>query len=629
MKIGIKLFLGFFSIVLLVVLVGYFSSNTSQKALQKSIEENTLTLAVETMDKIDRNIYSRIEDFQAYSSDLILQKTLLKSNQEFEGLVDLQFLINKRDKEWTSVPEDEITAFMKQIMSSSLSKELIELLAYYKNKYGYKLFGEVFVTNKYGANIAQSGKTTDYRQDDEAWWLDTKRDGLSIRDVKFDKSAGVYSTDIGIRVDDEYGNFIGVIKSVLNIAEVIGIIKELKTGDNLNDIKATEYTLITKEGNIVFSTKDSKRLTESTGLISEIQSIEDDSAILIKDVEQGDTLIVHAHSRGYKDFEGLGWIFIIEQSTKNVFVPVNRLRENILITSLAAAVFAILMSYFISRSIAKPIIKLRTATKEIGKGSLDVRIDINSNDEIGQLSADFNLMTEKLETITVSKDKMAKEIVMRKKAEEQIKASLQEKEVLLQEIHHRVKNNMQIMASLLRLQSKGVKDKHLLDLVNAYQNRIKSMALIHEDLYRGKDLGRIDLEQYTRTLTDRLTKAYEVAPNRILTSVNIDNVLLGVDTAIPCGLIINELFTNSLKYAFPIDKFKDKKGEICIECHSNNTEHTLVFSDNGVGLPEDIDIQETKTMGLDMIVSLVKQLKGTIEFNRDNGTEFKISFKCN
>jgi|TARA_B100002003_G_scaffold239503_1_gene258945 hypothetical protein len=168
MKIGIKLFLGFFSIVLLVVLVGYFSSNTSQKALQKSIEENTLTLAVETMDKIDRNIYSRIEDFQAYSSDLILQKTLLKSNQEFEGLVDLQFLINKRDKEWTSVPEDEITAFMKQIMSSSLSKELIELLAYYKNKYGYKLFGEVFVTNKYGANIAQSGKTTDYRQDDEA-----------------------------------------------------------------------------------------------------------------------------------------------------------------------------------------------------------------------------------------------------------------------------------------------------------------------------------------------------------------------------------------------------------------------------------------------------------------------------
>jgi two-component sensor histidine kinase len=191
---------------------------------------------------------------------------------------------------------------------------------------------------------------------------------------------------------------------------------------------------------------------------------------------------------------------------------------------------------------------------------------------------------------------------------------------------------MQIMASLLRLQSEGIKDKHLRDLFDESRNRIKSMALIHEDLYSGKDLARIDFGQYTRKLTGRLISAYEVDPNRIITSVNIDNVFLGVDTAIPCGLIINELFTNSLKYAFPVDKFgvnlKDKKEEIRIGCHSNSAEHTLVFSDNGVGLPEDINFQKTETLGLDLVKSLTRQLGGTIKLNRNSGTEFTITFKA-
>ena len=283
--------------------------------------------------------------------------------------------------------------------------------------------------------------------------------------------------------------------------------------------------------------------------------------------------------------------------------------------------------FFFNKQIVKPIEKLQKGIHAVAGGNLDHKVGMLSNDEIGQLSADFDLMTEKLKTITVSKDKMAKEITMRKKAEKITKTSLKEKEVLLKEIHHRVKNNMQIMASLLRLQSEGIKDKHLLDLFNEGRNRIKSMALIHEDLYQGKDLASIDFDQYTRTLTARLTKSLGADPNRIITSVNIDNVFLGVDKAIPCGLIINELFTNSLKYAFPLDKFKDKKGQICIDCHSNSAEHTLVFSDNGVGLPEDIDFQKAETLGLELVRALAEQLKGTIELNKNNGTEFKITFK--
>ena len=236
---------------------------------------------------------------------------------------------------------------------------------------------------------------------------------------------------------------------------------------------------------------------------------------------------------------------------------------------------------------------------------------------------------------------IVRDITERKQAEEQIKASLKEKEVLLMEIHHRVKNNMQVIASLLRLQSEGIKDKHLLDLFNESRNRIKSMALVHEDLYQNKNLASIAFDQYTRKLTGRLMKSFGVDPNRIITSINIDNVFLGVDKAIPCGLIINELFTNSLKYAFPhiitdvehiLEEDEDRersknKGEICINLHSNNDEYTLVFSDNGVGLPKDIDFHKAKTLGLELVRTLVKQLKGTIKLNRSGGAEFKITFR--
>ena len=223
------------------------------------------------------------------------------------------------------------------------------------------------------------------------------------------------------------------------------------------------------------------------------------------------------------------------------------------------------------------------------------------------------------------------DITERKKSEEQIKASLKEKEILLAEIHHRVKNNMQIISSLLRLQAENIKDKRLLDIFQESQNRIRSMALIHEDLYQNNDLSKIDFHEYAQTLTARLVVSFGVDPDRIITSVNIDNIFLGIDVAVPCGLILNELLTNSLKYAFPPlynqVSGEGRDGKICIDFHSENDKYFLTYSDNGVGLPENLDFQNTKTMGLNLINGLVKQINGTIELNRSEGTEFKIIFK--
>ncbi len=216
---------------------------------------------------------------------------------------------------------------------------------------------------------------------------------------------------------------------------------------------------------------------------------------------------------------------------------------------------------------------------------------------------------------------LARDITDRKQAEEQIRASLKEKEVLLKEIHHRVKNNLQIVSSLLYLQSRKTSDDQVLSVLRESQTRVRSMALIHEKLYQCEDLANINLEDYIRSLTSYLFNSYGVASHTVKLRVNVESAPLGIDRAIPCGLIINELVSNALKYAFP----NGRRGEILVDLLRNG-DGTLILTvkDDGVGLPVDMDITDTPSLGLQLVNTLVKQLDGTIEVDSTAGAAFKM-----
>jgi PAS domain S-box-containing protein len=216
------------------------------------------------------------------------------------------------------------------------------------------------------------------------------------------------------------------------------------------------------------------------------------------------------------------------------------------------------------------------------------------------------------------------DITERKKAEEKILASLNEKETLLKEVHHRVKNNMQVISSLLRLQAGRVKDKDSADLLRDSQNRIQSMALVYNKLYLSQDVANINMADYLSELTAGLIRSYASSPNRITVNIVSGGVFLGVDTAIPCGLVVNELVTNSLKYAFP----DNKKGQISISLkEDHNHELELIVSDNGIGIPDEFDLVNNSTLGIKLVGNLVQnQLGGKMELVRSNGTAFKIIF---
>ncbi|NWJ48383.1 MAG: PAS domain S-box protein [Chloroflexi bacterium] len=219
---------------------------------------------------------------------------------------------------------------------------------------------------------------------------------------------------------------------------------------------------------------------------------------------------------------------------------------------------------------------------------------------------------------------VATDLTAQKQAESQIRANLVEKETLLKELHHRVKNNLQVVYSLLKLQAANIKDPEIADLFIETQNRVQSMALVHQKLYQAESFSRVDMENYIQSLITNLHHSLSFDPKKVFLDVKIEGVLLNMDTAIPCGLIINELLYNAFKHAFP----DNRNGIVKIELSRDATAmFCLRISDDGVGLPENLDPHNTETLGMQLVAMLTRQLDGTLELLKEHGTTFIIKFR--
>ena len=217
---------------------------------------------------------------------------------------------------------------------------------------------------------------------------------------------------------------------------------------------------------------------------------------------------------------------------------------------------------------------------------------------------------------------IARDITQRKIMEDQIKNSLQEKEMLIKETYHRVKNNLMVISSLLDLQARYIEDIETQNIFKDSQNRARSMALIHEKLYQTTDLKWINFADYIKNLSTELFRTYSDQSNNIQIDFDVENHKLDNDTSIPLGLIVNELISNNLKHAFP----DGREGSIKIKFYKENEEYVLIISDNGIGFPDDFKIENVDSLGLRIVNSLVDQIHGNIEMDGTQGTEFTIKF---
>jgi len=219
-------------------------------------------------------------------------------------------------------------------------------------------------------------------------------------------------------------------------------------------------------------------------------------------------------------------------------------------------------------------------------------------------------------------EKLYAEIDQRKKAYHTLETSLREKEALLKEIHHRVGNNMQTIIGLLELQSAHLDDESTMHLFHETQNRVRAMGKVHEKLIQSPDLSKINFRDYIESMVFSISRSYRLKPNQIQINLDVDDVLLNIDTAIPCGLILNELLTNAFQHAFP----KGKNGTLIVSLHEDNGMIELIVEDDGIGLPENFDYKKSGKLGFQLVDMLTNQINGKIEVISKKGTKIGIRF---
>jgi two-component sensor histidine kinase/HAMP domain-containing protein/competence protein ComGC len=310
-------------------------------------------------------------------------------------------------------------------------------------------------------------------------------------------------------------------------------------------------------------------------------------------------------------------VFLTTVYEEDLYKAIDKAFWKLFPAAIMSFIFAILLGYLLFRKFSKSIDTLVNTSKQVQSGNLKFRSNIKGEDSIGQLGQTFDLMLDSMESNIKLLDLKVEERT------QELKNSLDEKNTLLKEIHHRVKNNLAFTISLIKLQKRKVSDKNTKEVLTDIQERVYIMELVHRKLYESKDLNKIPFKKYINELIYDIKNAYHIEHLDI--KLNIDDIFLDIEYALPCGLIINECLTNSLKYAF---EENSSHNFFQITFKKQDSQYVLEIADNGKGLPQNFDIYKSKSLGLRLIVSISqKQLLGKIDYKNDRGLKYIISFE--
>ena len=612
----------------LFVVMAMYSVIEGQNVIQQSVGQSSVLLAEDTAKFIEIKVSNKIDDLIDFSKTEVVQKALLESNLEFDELEDIQGYITQQEDEWRSVPAESITPFMQSLISNELSEDIRKKFVDKINpKTGHSVFAEVFLTNEYGANIAQSGKTIDYRQDVEDWWQKAKVNGISIDKADYDESAKSNIIPIGISITDEDGNFVGVLKSALSVSSIIQE-AEISTQHD----ETTQVNIVTGDGNLIYSTKAFKFNEDISdhSFFDKLQSGQQ-RGFFVDSGESKKELFAYVRPSNLQVLGEQDWIIVIKHEIGDVgiFSEMLTLRDNMIIASTIIVGIAIGIGIVFSRDISRPITKLTYLAKEFGKGNFDAQVNIKGKGEVIQLIKNMHEMGITLKKAKRQKDEFISMIT------HELKTPLTPIMGFCQALC-----NPEILGTLTTQQQIAV------DSISKNANRLQSII---GDLL---DSHRLDLEKIKFNFTEvdvidlinSVINNYEkeLKSKKIQVTVNAKPPLILTTDKMRVEQVFTNIFVNSIDFV-PKDT-----GKIFVRAELQSDNILFTIQDNGAGIPpkdlnnifnpfSQIDTSLTRKhggagLGLAICRALVTKLGGKIwvksELGKGTTFYFTISQKA-
>jgi len=488
-------FAGFFLFTLLMGAAGSYYAEKGKKILQDIIQKEFIRFGVSELDDMYKSIYLRIEGLEIYAQETLIKESLERSDREFETYGNISSYISQNDWHWTPSQDIGTIPLMETIIGNPVSYKLRKMTGLLRKKYGYDVFGEVFITNKYGVNIGQTGGTSDYYQADEKWWQETEKKGVYLGKVGYDESSEVYSIEMGIKIKDEDGTFLGVLKAVYNLKSIINRVSRLK---DTAGFKITSFSLLTQDGRNIYSSIKDEFLGETTYTF--VPDLPDGWAPFVeltkdKDGAHQEKMLVVVHSDGYMDFKGLGWVLIVEREIGELFVPVIKLRNSLFLFSFMVMMFGALLAFFVIRSVLGSMSKLGKKMMDISENVMKQKIQIQMEYDIDNIDLFVGEISRKLEdSLKREKENTAAALRMeseKKRADEllELNQKLKEREMELYKMNEELASSEKALK-----ESKGILEKRVDDLtkfhkvtVGREQKMVELKSRINELL---KELGR-------------------------------------------------------------------------------------------------------------------------------------------
>ncbi len=566
-KIGIKLATGFIVLLLMLASLALHSSMTGRAALAEGIGLASEAIAESLANSVDRVLYLRSHEVLTVMNGYEVMNEVNDSNAAFDAMEDPEEHIDAVDDEWISASVDAIPESMETVIENNLSVLLkSQLVAHYLEDHGIAIFGQVIVTNKYGAIIAATHPPIDYRQSDQAWWQDAwGGDVLYYSDIKYDDASEMYGVCTCVPIVDDYDEVIGIARATINILAIAKEIELTALGYETSELKIT-----TSDGMLIFSSRAYVMLQNvSSSAYFELAKAE--RGHFIEKEGESNRLFSYVVSTGHMEYEGNDWLVFLSHSEDEVLGPATELQASILAVAALSIALGAIIAIAVSRSISVPMAALESATREMAKGNLDQRIPISRKDEFGRLAESFNEMASELSMLYSGLDELVKERT------KDLEAANKKLSVLGSITRHDALNQIVVQKGWLGMAMKASEDPVL------------------KDYLRKMEISTDNLVQFLRFTSDyeevginkpewmKVQDAYEAAAVGLdLTHIDVSTRLEGVEVfADPMfPKVLHNLIANSLKHGQKVSK-------VSISYSEGADGLTIVVNDNGIGVPQD------------------------------------------